>query len=449
MHIGHIISCFAMRQMEYNADACEAGFSGSQQFAETCREMTMLNLGHAHAVQIAQTAWQENRLPRSLPQLAHQRTLGLSQEEQQTVWTKVLETKTSLAATHPSDASRIEAAKALRLDGIFSSDLPATVLFADYDSLCEECSVRFYRNVAGLDMDEAVIVDNAELSQKADTLRRESESLAQFFFDRINLSRLWVPISPDFDAPVPTMDAYQEGRTRLSGLSESLAASFEAFDLEELKYCHAARAWALLSAGYTIQPKDFGIAQNNVFSAENAMNDAKQAMTAHREKIKAFEELALQVLQMGCLISCAGDRERQRECEQLTEVAAQLDALTPHVETMRLALVRHQILVENSHIAVPGLLSTAEKNAAQTQKALVGFAEITQAIPALFSQPGEHQSLASLIRKAHLQAAKSGQPEFVVKMIACEQILMEWELFTTKLWGRLAHLASPTIQESK
>lgn len=49
----------------------------------------------------------------------------------------------------------------------------------------------------------------------------------------------------------------------------------------------------------------------------------------------------------------------------------------------------------------------------------------------------------------HETIAKSGPPEFVVKMIACEQILMEWELFTTKLWGRLAHLASPAGRESE
>lgn len=442
MHIGHYISCFAMRQMEYNADACEAGFSGSKQFAETCREMTMLNLGNAHAMQIAQTAWLENRLPKSLPQLAHQRTLSLSQEEQQTAWSQVLETKTSLAATHPSDASRIQAANALNLEGIFSSDLPATVLFTNYESLCEECSVRFYKQEAGLDMAEAVIVDNAELSQKADTLRQENESLAKFFCNRISLSRLWVPICPDFDSPVPTTEAYHEMRVELSELSESLAASFEAFDREELKYFTAAKAWALLSAGFTLQPKEFGIAQGNVFSAESAMNEAKQAMAAHREKIKPFDELAWRALQMGCLISCAGDRDRQLEWEKLADAAAKLEPLFPHMETMRLAVARHQILLENSHISVPGLRSTAEKNTAQIQNALEGVAEITHSIPALFSNPSEHQTLASLVRKAHLQAAKSGHPMFVVKMIACEQILMELKLFTTKIWGRLAHLST-------
>lgn len=442
MHIGNYISCFAMRQMEYNADACEAGFSGSKQFAETCREMTMLNLGNAHAMQITQLAWRENRLPKSLPQLAHQRTLSLSQEEQQTAWASVLETKTSLAATHPSDASRIQAANALNLDGIFSSDLPATVLFTNYDSLCEECSVRFYQHQAGLDMDDAVMVDNTELTQKADKQRQEQEALTKFFCNRISLTRLWVPICPDFDSPVPTTEAYQEMRIQLSELSESLAASFEAFEQEQLKYFRAARAWALLSAGYTIHAKDFGVAQNNMFSAERSMNDAKQAMAAHREEIKPFECLALRTLQSGCLISCAGDRDRQLEWEKLAEVAAKLDALLPHMETIRLALERHHVLVENSHNPALGLRSTAEKNAEQTQHALESIAEISHGIPALFSDPSEHQTLASLVRKAHMQAAKSGHPMFLVKIIASEQILTELELFTVKLWGRIAFLAT-------
>lgn len=442
MHVGHYISCFAMRQMEYNADACEAGFSGSKQFAETCREMALLNIGNAHAMQIAQTAWREKRLPQSLPHLAHQRAQGLTEEEQQTVWAKVLDAKTSLTATHPSDASRIQAAEALQLEGIFSSDLPATVLFADYDALCAESSARFYQQEAGLDMADAVIVDHAELSQKADTLRKENASLAQFFCDRISLSRPWVPISPDFDAPVPAREAYEALRAELTASSTSLAASFEAFEREELKYFTAAKAWVLLSACYTIQPKEFGIAQPNVFSAERAMEDAKQAMAAQREKIKAFDDLALRTWQMGCLISCAGDKERQRECDQLAQVAEKLDTLLPHIETMRVALVRHNILLENSHNPTANLLGTAEKNAAHVQKALASIAEITQGIPALFSQSSEHEMLATHLRHAHLQAAKSGQPQFVITMIACEEIFLLLESFAMRVWSRLAHLAT-------
>lgn len=442
MHIGHYISCFAMRQMEYNADACEAGFSGSRQFARTCREMTMLNIGNSHAMKIAQMAWRENRLPKSLPQLAHQRTLSLSQEEQQAAWANVLETKTSLAATHPSDASRIEAASALNLRGIFASDLPATVLFTNYESLCEECSVRFYRHQVGLDLKEVVIVDHTELTEKADTLRQEHASLAQFFFNRINLSRPWIPICPDFASPVPSTEVYHALREQLSEQSAWMGVTFEAFDREERRYYNAARAWALLSAGYNIQVREFGIAQNNVFSAESTMSDAKQAMAAHREKIKPFETLALSTLQAGCLIACAGNPKRQREWQQLADAAAKFDALLPHIETIRLALIRHHILVENSHNAVPGLRSAAEKISMQTHHALESIAEITQTIPALFSDPSEHQSLASIVSKAHIQAAKTGQPMFLVKMIACEQILTELEFFSTKLWGRIALLST-------
>lgn len=442
MHIGHYISCFAMRQMEYNADACEAAFSGSRQFARTCREMTMLNIGNSHAMKIAQMALRENQLPKSLPQLAHQRTLSLSQEEQQAIWANVLEAKTSLAATHPSDASRIEAASALNLRGIFSSDLPATVLFTNYESLCEECSVRFYKHEVGLNIKQVMIVDHAELTKKMETLHQEYESLAHFFFNRINLSRPWIPICPDFASPVPAPEVYHVLREQLFEQSEWMGLVFEAFDREERKYYKAAQAWVLLSAGYRIQLREFGIAQHNVFSAASAMNDAKLAMAAQRERIKPFETLALSTLQAGCLIACAGNRNRQLEWKKLADVAAKFDTLLPDFETIRLALTRHHALEENSQNEVPGLRSTAEKNSLQTQHALESIAEITQTIPALFSDPSEHQTLSSIVIQAHMQAAKPGQPMYLVNMIACEQILTELESFRSKLWNRIALLST-------
>ena len=80
MHVGSAISCFALRQMEYNADACEAGFAGSRRFGETCKGMAELNAGHDDAARITRTAWQDKRLARSLPQLTSQRASVLTGE---------------------------------------------------------------------------------------------------------------------------------------------------------------------------------------------------------------------------------------------------------------------------------------------------------------------------------------------------------------------------------
>jgi len=45
MYAGHAVSCFLLRQMEFDADRYEArGVSGSETFAQTCRLLPQLSV---------------------------------------------------------------------------------------------------------------------------------------------------------------------------------------------------------------------------------------------------------------------------------------------------------------------------------------------------------------------------------------------------------------------
>ena len=69
MMAGHAISCFMMRQMEYDADRYEARMVGSDVFESTCRRLAVLNIASQGAYSDLATCWKENRLPDDLTKL--------------------------------------------------------------------------------------------------------------------------------------------------------------------------------------------------------------------------------------------------------------------------------------------------------------------------------------------------------------------------------------------
>src|SRR5262249_54155636 len=67
MVIGHALSCFLLRQMEYDADRHETRLAGSNAFAETARQLLLLELVTNSAHALAQDSWnRKGRLPDDL-----------------------------------------------------------------------------------------------------------------------------------------------------------------------------------------------------------------------------------------------------------------------------------------------------------------------------------------------------------------------------------------------
>ena len=69
MWAGHFVSCFMLREMEYDADRYEARVAGSATFAQTADRLLVLSLASQGAHSDLVHAWQANRLADDLPGL--------------------------------------------------------------------------------------------------------------------------------------------------------------------------------------------------------------------------------------------------------------------------------------------------------------------------------------------------------------------------------------------
>lgn len=69
MMFGHGISCFMLRQMEYNADSYKILLAGSDGFTSTAKRLYTLSVAHQMAMQSLGDSLEEGRLVDDVPAL--------------------------------------------------------------------------------------------------------------------------------------------------------------------------------------------------------------------------------------------------------------------------------------------------------------------------------------------------------------------------------------------
>ena len=67
MLTGHAISCFMLRQMEFDADSYEIKITGSETFAQTSSRMREMHVGVQYGYADLRSALRNGKLPSHLP----------------------------------------------------------------------------------------------------------------------------------------------------------------------------------------------------------------------------------------------------------------------------------------------------------------------------------------------------------------------------------------------
>lgn len=144
MMIGHGISCFMMRQMEFDADRYEARMVGADVFESTCRQLGALSIAHQQAFSELDGSWREGRLVDDLPALVQSAREDLPKKAEAWLAQRIFEGKTGLLDTHPADSDRIASARRETVTDPFDVSLPSSVLFRDFAELSRRLSKDFY-----------------------------------------------------------------------------------------------------------------------------------------------------------------------------------------------------------------------------------------------------------------------------------------------------------------
>ena len=177
MIVGHTISGFLLRQMEYDADRHAARLAGSEAFIETTRQLAVLDAAHSATHRTLAQFVSEHVLPDNLPKMLLRLVEAMPEEVRGDVLKLQSQGKTGILSTHPSDKDRIANAQREAAPGIIHVEGPASQLIVDFDSTARNVTWDFYcAQLSNIRPDAMTPVDKLLKENLADASSSEDDN---------------------------------------------------------------------------------------------------------------------------------------------------------------------------------------------------------------------------------------------------------------------------------
>jgi hypothetical protein len=382
MMLGHMISSFMMRQMEYDADRYEVRLAGFSSFDTTMRELFSLSTAHGMALEDLGEQWKEKRLADNFPHLVLANRKEEVRKIEPHLESFLKNEKEELFGTHPT--ARQRTARALREKGVgvFSSNLPATALFYDFGKLSRKVSFAFYRELLGNRIEARNLISSQAVQE-----RQEQSGVERAAFDRFFQNLDWLrglPL-PQKLPPLPEDPAVvisELGKARRAVLSKDADHARETKSYREAanQRINALQAHALLEAGYRIDASEFGLRNGDPTIAIQDAESSLARMRASAVYLEKFEKwegrrlgLALVLLDAAQVKARVPEAEAWRkEVPRLLVCSAFLTGKLARLYELRAARAVLEILVAQIKPGVerPRLIETILSRLADLQERL-------------------------------------------------------------------------------
>ncbi|HOX06853.1 MAG TPA: M48 family metalloprotease [Planctomycetota bacterium] len=360
MWIGHLISCFMLRQMEFDADRYEAWLAGSGNFAETARRLPLLSIAASKTQSELSESWDEGRLADDYPGMVVLNYGRMPEEIRTKVEKEVAGRRTGFFDTHPADADRVASAARMKSAGTFRPDdsLPAAALFADFRGLCREVSFELYRAAFGGKVDRAALVPVAELERRQGAEQEAVAAMGRFFQGKVSAMRpLNLPLEIEPLGPDPKAVALElrDRRQEMVAAVPAYSEQFRHWDDLDTRGVKAGQARALLEANFRIDPQAFHLPAAKLETTRAAEKVVREKMMGLEAGLAAFETAAgrriaaaLRLLAHPSVAAKLGDAEALRaEAADILPAARALFAATPKAVELRDQFQAAVILLNN------------------------------------------------------------------------------------------------------
>lgn len=304
MMLGHMVSSFLMRQMEYDADRYEVRLAGFSSFDLTMRELFSLNVARDVSMRDLQDQWKEKRLVDNFPRL-----LVLNRREWVRQIAPQLETylrnePEGLFDTHPT--ARQRTARALREKGVgvFTSDLPATALFFDFDTLAREISLHFYQELVGNQVQARNLIPLQKVRETQEQEDSQRGALERFFQNPDWVRGLPLPQKLPSLPPDPKIVITELEKARRGVLAKDADHTSEIKSFREAAghRIDALQARALRDAGFRIRPEEFGLNSSDPAIASMEADRAESEMRSCASRLEKFEKLEVRRLGLALVL---------------------------------------------------------------------------------------------------------------------------------------------------
>ncbi len=145
MWIGHGVSGFMLRQMEFDADRYETRLVGSETFADTSLRIRELGAAYNLTQQTVMGFLSQHKFPDDITRVMTKIVAEFPPDVRQQIQKSIESEKNGLFDTHPCDNARIASARRENAAGIFHAPGPASNLFRNLDNLAQGVTWDLYR----------------------------------------------------------------------------------------------------------------------------------------------------------------------------------------------------------------------------------------------------------------------------------------------------------------
>ena len=357
---GNAISCFLLRQMEFDADRYETRMVGHRTFATTCSRLGELSIAHQMAMNDLRRFHSEGRLADDLPALIVSNVPHISPEFRKEFRKMQLAQQTGLFDTHPADRERIESARREDAAGVFrlqgeQKDPPATVLFTKFDRLCRAMTTDLYENLLGKHFKKKLLHPASKLIAQRDAEHEAGKALDRYFQIHVPVDRP-LPLYEDSDKPPanPREAAQELKAARDEMLRELLEYRDlpERYEIAENTLYTTAEALSVMECGLRIRARDFGLPDSSRKTVEAKHKRARQATQYIAAKMLVFEmaastriSTALRILQVPKVADAIPDgRALQEEVRRMIQDARLISSIIGGLPILRILYRRIAVL---------------------------------------------------------------------------------------------------------
>jgi Zn-dependent protease with chaperone function len=409
MHAGHAISCFMLRQMEYDADSYETKVAGSDAFEQTASQLRLLNVATQTAYEDVQQSWASQRLPENLPLLIGHKASSLPAEVHQRLSAAAASEKTGWFDTHPCDADRVRAARRLSEPGVFRLAEPATRLFSDFTELSKAVTRHQYEKHLELEFTEQNLMSAEEILRES-AAHEEADTMIRKYYRGVNISLkplLTTGELPPIAADQSAVVRWREARETTEFLSTDAEKASTECGEQQRRLAALTSAHRLAKAGFKLQPQEFGLPEDATtpgeleIAARFALEETSAAIAERLTKLDPFMTglrqrvtLALRLAQGG------GSGPRPANADELARLLAAVGAEMPRAHDIGSRLNAFVLLVQNraNHSNPAAVDKALAELAAELQSLVGGIQERLKVFPYPFSHARGRLTVAEYAR---------------------------------------------------
>ncbi len=292
---GHFVGGILLRQMEFDADRHEARLAGSRTFATTARQLSVLGVGYRGAMADLGNFYREGRLGDNLPKLILLNVDQLPEKVHAKIDEMILESKTELFDTHPSDRERMASAAKENTDGIFQLRLPAAHLFKRFDFLSRAVTWDYYKEIFGDSLKKSDLHPVDKLMEIQKVQQDAWKALQRFFQGHVSWYRPFQSPTVAFKTPknpAETLATMKQGRSTMLAEADRYAEVWKKFDEVDTQMIEIGLADVLLQASIRIRKKDFSIPLTSRTEVYEARESAEVRLGKLEPRLMPFEDAA-------------------------------------------------------------------------------------------------------------------------------------------------------------